>query len=237
MGLLMKIIFTDMPINQNWSHFCLLLNSQKTWFNHVWTGTICTRKKYCMEEPIMTPCWVCYFKLCFLLFLFTERILFICNGLPQEPCPSAWMFSQMSLFRTLSTCEWLLEGRNQLIPSLRLAGPGETWKINSFFFFLTWSPYLSLPPFYKRIWQPDPKKLFILRHYSAIFLVCCLSEYSYTSCLNTVSWLIGLLCSEQSELQLEVTLLLSFSIWWCLCANSHLLLLLIRGTYGNQGTG
>ena len=73
------------------------LNSQKTWFDHVWTGSIYTRKRCCMEEPIMTPCWISYFKLCFLLFLFMKRILFICNGLPQEPCPSAWILNRRCL--------------------------------------------------------------------------------------------------------------------------------------------
>ena len=37
------------------------------------------------EEPNLTTCWICffYFNLCFLLLLFTERILSIHTGLPQ----------------------------------------------------------------------------------------------------------------------------------------------------------
>ena len=63
------------------------------WTELNWTGSIYTRKKCCVEEPIMTSCWICYFKLCFLLFLFTKKILVICNGLPREPCPSAWILN------------------------------------------------------------------------------------------------------------------------------------------------
>ena len=46
--------------------------------------TCCNR-----EEPILTPCWTCffYFNLCFLLLLFTKRILSIHNGLPQGTPP------------------------------------------------------------------------------------------------------------------------------------------------------
>ena len=39
----------------------------------------------CREKPILTPCCICYFALCFWLFLFTERMLSIQNGLPWGP--------------------------------------------------------------------------------------------------------------------------------------------------------
>ena len=41
------------------------------------------------REPILTPCWICffYFNFCFPLFLFTNWILFIHNGLPQGTLP------------------------------------------------------------------------------------------------------------------------------------------------------
>ena len=43
---------------------------------------------YCSrKEPILTPCWICYFNLCFLLFWFTKRILFLGNSLLQGTLP------------------------------------------------------------------------------------------------------------------------------------------------------
>ena len=66
--------------------------------------------------------------------------------------------------------------------------------------------YLQLCPslFYKRTWHPDPDKMFILRHYSAIFLVNQLSKHSKIPCLSTSSLgFIGLLCDEQSNFGLS----------------------------------
>ena len=83
----------------------------------------------------------------------------------REPCPSAWMLNQGAFVQgnipTLSTCGWLQERRNEHIPSLRLAIPGDICKTMAFLlYFLISSPSLC----YKRNWDPKPDKTVTLRH-------------------------------------------------------------------------
>ena len=76
-----------------------------------------------------------------------------------NPAPLPECLTKMLLFRTLSACGWLQEGRNECHPFHRPAIPGDICKTKGFFF-LTSSPPPSLC-FYKRIWHPDPDKVVI----------------------------------------------------------------------------
>ena len=77
------------------------------------------------RRPILTPCWNCFFDMLFAAFV----IIIIQNGLPQRILPLC-LTVKVPLFRTLSTCGWQ-EGRNEHIPSLRLAILGDIYKINA----------------------------------------------------------------------------------------------------------
>ena len=88
------------------------------------------------KQPILTPCWNCFFDLLFIAFV----IIIICNRCLKGPCPSVWLL-KVPFFRTLSSCRWQ-EGRNERIPCLRLAILGDVCKINGLFLCFLTSPYL-----------------------------------------------------------------------------------------------
>lgn len=88
------------------------------------------------------------------MLLFTKKILFIHNGLPQGSLPPFLNVNPICLCLGLfSTCWRLQEGRNWHIPTLKLAIPGDICKINGPFTLL-----LTFPLFYKKNWHLDPTR-------------------------------------------------------------------------------
>lgn len=69
------------------------------------------QRNYNREEPILTPCWICFFD----HLLFTAFFV-------KELCPSAWMIkwlfsSSQGDNLTLTNCEWLQKRKNEQMPS------------------------------------------------------------------------------------------------------------------------
>ena len=73
-------------------------------------GLLIFKSYCCREEPILIPCWICFFdfnlhfSLLFFFFLNISHIM-ICL---QEPYPSAFIRDSL----TQSTCKWLHRRRN-----------------------------------------------------------------------------------------------------------------------------
>lgn len=103
----------------------------------------CTPKELCREEPILTPCWICFFDHCWSL---------LWSG---KPCLCMRMLNQSGFCQltgdslTLTTCQWLQKrkmNRNTLL----------LCKKNGL---LTLLPHLLFSLFYKRTRHPDPNQV------------------------------------------------------------------------------
>ena len=107
----------------------------------------------------------------------------------------------MPLFRTLSTCGWLQEGRNGHLPSLRLTIPGDICKINGLF---------TLPS-YLLSYLCSIKESGVQTWRRRLFWDISLPSSRSASFPNKVVFLVstlcirltGLSCSEHSELRLS----------------------------------
>ena len=100
------------------AEFSSLVNSFKWTSCKSHDGTIQAYKCLCYrEEQNLTPCWIFFFTLTFASHGFcsknTKRILYIHNGLSLGNLPLCLSVKiKVPLFRTLSICGWLQEGRN-----------------------------------------------------------------------------------------------------------------------------
>ena len=176
-----------------------------------WTLTV---ENCCREEPILTPCWNCFFDLLFIAVVFIS----IHNGLPQRTLPRCLIVKLKWLCSVYGEIIWpcpsvnCYKEKKRLTHSFqRLALPREIlqdlWPL--LLYFLIASPTLFclltlVPPcfslwFYKRTWHPDPTRwsfwdISLPSSWSAGFL------NSNIPCLSA-SFLrfIGLSCGEQSE--------------------------------------
>ena len=131
---------------------------------------------FCYSEEQYLTGWICllYFHLCVPWFLFTYNIH---NGLTQGTLP--FRLNVKPKCFCSEPCFWMATGRKKLIYPLPKACHSRRQLKDSWSFcFLTSSPSL----FYKITWHPDPNKMVILRHYSAIFWVSWVSKQS-CSCI------------------------------------------------------
>ena len=109
-----------------------LYNFYSIFFNHH-----CNR-----EEQNLTPCWICFLQpLLSVAFVTTttKRTLSVAmsmhNGCVGNPAPLPECSTKVPLFGsqgdilTLPTCEWLPEGRNELIPT----SPPRGWPTRRYF--------------------------------------------------------------------------------------------------------
>ena len=143
----------------------------------------------CREEPILTPCWNCFFDLLSLLLLLQSYTMACLKG----PCPSAWLLKCLcSVHREIIwPCPFVSGCKKEEINTpLPKAGP--SWRcfarLKTLF---TWFPHCLSPsilPFdfssslffslllYQRTRHLDPDKMVTLRHWSAMFSVSRLSK-------------------------------------------------------------
>ena len=105
--------------------------------------------KFLLEEPILSPCWICFFDFNLPIVLLTKKILFTHNGLPWRTLPLCLNVKPKCL--CLGACPpvggYRKEEMNNVF-SLRLAILRDMWKINGL---LTLFPHLPSTLFYNRI--------------------------------------------------------------------------------------
>ena len=125
-------------------------------------------RRFCYrEEPNLTTCLICFFylNLCFLLPLFTKRILSIHNGLPRGTLSLCLKIKPKCLCSGKYPDPvhlWMAARNKKLTHPLPEAGHSRRylqilWPF--LLYFLISSPSL----FYKRSWHPDPDKMVIWR--------------------------------------------------------------------------
>ena len=146
----------------------------------------------CREKSILTPRWNCF------LDLFSVALVSVIThkGLPQRVPPLCLTYTEVLLFRTLSTCRRRKEETNTA-PCLRLAVLGDIRQINGLFFTL-------FPHFWsiKELGIQIPTMLFwdvLACHLPGQLAIWMKS----IPCFSTSSiGFIGLSCNKQSELGL-----------------------------------
>ena len=116
------------------------------------------------QQGSPTPCRTHFFNFascCFCSLKGHCPYLTACLG---NPAPLPECLTKMLLFRTLSTCGWLQEGRNEHRPFQRPGILRDICKTKGLFYLLFFFNFLTSSLslcFYKRIWHPDPEKVVI----------------------------------------------------------------------------
>ena len=185
------------------AEFSSLVNSFKWTTCKLHDGIIQTCKCLCYkEEQNLTPCWIFSFTSTFASHFSCSLeghcpYIKACLG---EPSPSAWSLSQNPFVQDPEHL-WMATGRKKLTHLLpRLAIPGDICEINGLFTLL---PHLSLLYSIKEpgIQTPNGGYFETLPPSQS----ACFPNKSIFFASTPCSWLIGLLCGEQSKLGLSNT--------------------------------